>query len=240
MSTPAPRATEPPYRRVKQHVRAGLLRGDWPPGTPLPSEAELVAQFGVSRMTVNRALRELQADGLIQRVQGVGSFAAPLHKVAATLKLRDVHEEIEARGHRHSVRVVVQRQERAPAEVAAQLGLAAGAAVDHVLLVHHENGTPIQIEDRWVNPAEAPGFGAADFSATTPTQLLFERTQLQAAQYAIEALPAGREEAALLGIEPGAACLVVSRRTESRRGVITIARLTHPGSRYLLQGEFQP
>jgi len=241
MATPSrPAAPPPPYQRVKQHVKEGLARGAWPAGTALPSEAELVAQFGVSRMTVNRALRELQTEGLIQRVQGVGSFAAPLHKVASTLRLRDVHEEIEARGHHHMVRVVSQGAEPAPPAVAEPLGVPAGSTVFHVVLLHHENGIPLQVEDRWVNPALVPDFLANDFSQTTPTQVLFARTVLHAAQYAIEALPAGRAEAALLGMEPGAPCLVVSRRTEARGGVITIARLTHPGARYLLQGSFQP
>lgn len=228
-----------PYARIKQHLRQGLAAGSWPPGAQLPSETELVAQFGVSRMTVGRALRELQAEGRIERVQGVGSFAAALDKVAATLTLRDVHEEIESRGHRHAVRVVAKRRERASAAVAAQLRLVAGAPVLHVALVHLENGTPLQLEQRWVNPAAVPDFLAADFSTTTPTQLLFARTTLHRAQYAIEALPASADEAALLGIEPAAPCLVVSRRTEARDAVITVARLVHPGSRYLLQGEFE-
>ena len=87
----------------------GLARGRWAPGALMPSEAELVAQFGVSRMTVNRALRELQAEGLVTRAQGVGTFAAPLHRVSSTLTIRDLHEEIEARGHRHHAVVHVQR-----------------------------------------------------------------------------------------------------------------------------------
>jgi GntR family transcriptional regulator, histidine utilization repressor len=80
----------------------------------MPSEAELVAHFGVSRMTVNRALRELQAEGLVERVQGVGTFAAQLHRISSTLTIRDLQEEIEARGHRHHAEVHLQRSEPAP------------------------------------------------------------------------------------------------------------------------------
>lgn len=228
-----------PYARIKQHLKQGLAAGLWPPGTRLPSEADLVAQYGVSRMTVGRALRELQAEGRIARVQGVGSFAAALEKVAATLTLRDVHEEVESRGHRHAVRVVAKRRERASTAVAAQLRLAAGAAVFHVALLHLENAVPLQLEQRWVNPAAVPDFLDNDFTTTTPTQVLFARTALHRAQYAIEAMAATADEAALLGIDPGASCLVVSRRTEARDAVITVARLVHPGTRYLLQGEFE-
>ncbi|HVK31550.1 MAG TPA: GntR family transcriptional regulator, partial [Burkholderiaceae bacterium] len=87
-------AASPPYVRVKQFLKDGLAQGRWAPGELMPSEAELVARFEVSRMTVNRALRELQSEGLVQRTQGVGTFAAPLHRVSSTLTIRDLHEEI--------------------------------------------------------------------------------------------------------------------------------------------------
>src|ERR1019366_7310080 len=90
-----------PYARVKQFLKEELARGHWLPGALMPSDAELVAKFGVSRMTVTRALRELQAEGLVERVQGVGTFAAHLARVSSTLTIRDLHEEIVSRGHRH-------------------------------------------------------------------------------------------------------------------------------------------
>lgn len=229
-----------PYLRVKQFLKDGLAAGQWPAGALMPSEADLVAQFGVSRMTVSRALRELQAEGLVQRVQGAGTFAAPLHRVASTLTIRDLHEEIESRGHQHQARVQIQRAERAPAALADQLSLAAGDEVFHTLIVHLENGVPLQLEDRYVNPACSPNYLQADFSRTTPTQVLFETTALWRAQYSIEAEPATAQEAKLLEIPPAAACLVVTRRTFSREATITLARLVHPGARYLLQGEFEP
>src|SRR6185369_12033941 len=119
----APRATVPvaPYARVKQHLKQGLASGRWPPGALMPSEAELVAEFGVSRMTVNRALRELQAEGLVDRSQGVGTFAAQLYRLSSTLTIRDLHEEIESRGHRHHAEVHLKREERAPRELAERL-----------------------------------------------------------------------------------------------------------------------
>ena len=116
VASPRSGAAVAPYARVKQHLKQGLASGRWPPGALMPSEAELVAEFGVSRMTVNRALRELQAEGLVARSQGVGTFAAPLHRVSSTLTIRDLHEEIEARGHRHHATVHLQRAERAGAD----------------------------------------------------------------------------------------------------------------------------
>lgn len=236
-STPASLA---PYARVKQHLKDRLAAGDWPAGVLMPSEAELVAQFGVSRMTVNRALKELQAEGLVDRVQGVGSFAAQLHRVSSMLQLRDLHEEIAERGHQHSAVVHLQAEEPAGDALAAQLGLAPGAPVFHTLIVHFENGVALQCEDRYVNPAAAPHYLAQDFTRTTPTNYLFEATSLWRAQYAIQAAQPTAQEARLLGIARTDACLVIVRRTFSREAPITLARLVHPGQRYQLDGQFTP
>ncbi len=229
-----------PYARVKQHLKDGLAAGTWAPGALMPSEAELVAQFGVSRMTVNRALKELQAEGLVERSQGLGTFAARLHRVSSTLTIRDLHEEIESRGHEHRAAVHLQRAEKAGSALAAQLGLAPGARVFHTLIVHHENGVPLQCEDRYVNPRCSPAYLDADFTRTTPTQVLFETTALWRAQYTVEASAPTADEARLLGIGAREPCLVVTRRTFSRDAAITLARLVHPGTRYQLQGDFQP
>ena len=229
-----------PYARVKQFLKEELARGHWLPGALMPSDAELVAKFGVSRMTVTRALRELQAEGLVERVQGVGTFAAHLARVSSTLTIRDLHEEIVSRGHRHHAEVHVAERKRAPAELAAQLGLAAGAPVFHTLIVHFENGVPLQCEDRYVNPACAPGYLDIDFSKVTPTHYLLEVAPLWEAQFSIQACAPSAEEARLLEIDTHEPCLVVVRRTMSRGVPITIARLVHPGSRHQIDGHFRP
>jgi GntR family histidine utilization transcriptional repressor len=240
VSTHAPAAAVAPYARVNQHLKEQLARGRWPPGARMPSESELVAQFRVSRMTVNRALRELQGEGLIERVQGVGTFAAQLHRVSSKLTIRDLHGEIVARGNRHHAEVHLARQEAAPAALAARLGLEEGMPVFHTLIVHHENGVPLQCEDRYVNPACAPDYLSVDFTQTTPTHYLLQVAPLWEAQYSIEASAATAREAKLLGIGRGDACLIVVRRTASRGVPITLARLVHPGTRYQIDGAFKP
>ncbi|MBK1614080.1 histidine utilization repressor [Rubrivivax gelatinosus] len=236
----SPDTAEAPYARVKRFLKDGLAQGDWPPGALMPSEAELVARFGVSRMTVNRALRELQGEGLVQRSQGIGTFAAPRHRLASTLTIHDLHEEIEARGQHHEAEVLVQAQETAGAALAERLGLAAGAPVFHTLIVHRADGLPLQLEDRYVNPAAAPGYLEVDFTRTTPTHYLLQVAPLWQAEYSVEASAASAEEARRLAIAEGEPCLVVVRRTRRHDGPITIARLVHPGARYHLEGGFKP
>jgi GntR family histidine utilization transcriptional repressor len=234
------RAAGAPYTRVKHFIKAGLSRGRWAPGALMPSEAELVARFGVSRMTVNRALRELQSEGLVERVQGVGTFAAPVRRVLSTLTIRDLQEEIEARGHRHHAIVHIKRREEAPAALAQQLGLPPGAPAFHTLIVHHDNGVPLQCEDRYVSPVAAPDFLRVDFTKKTPTRYLLEIVPHWEAHYTLEAAAPTEQDAKLLGIARTEPCLVVVRRTLSGGVPITIARLVHPGSRYQLEGRFSP
>ena len=232
--------TQAPYARVKNFLKDGLASGQWVPGNQMPSEAELVAQFAVSRMTVGRALRELQAEGLVTRVQGVGSFAAHLSRVSSTLTIRDLNDEIVARGHTHQASVVLAQAEKAGASLAAQLGLKSGAQVFHTLIVHSENGVPLQCEDRYVNPACAPDYLNTDFQKTTPTQYLLTVAPLWEAQYSIEAGSPTAQEAQLLGIGAHDPCLIVVRRTINRGVPITLARLVHPGTRYQISGAFKP
>jgi GntR family transcriptional regulator, histidine utilization repressor len=229
-----------PYLKVKQYLKAQLAAGRWPPGSLMPSEAELVVQFSVSRMTVNRALRELQTEGLVERVQGVGTFSAQLARVSSQLTIRDLHDEIERRGHRHHAEVHLKREERATLALARQLGLAEGEPVFHTLIVHHDNGVPLQCEDRYVNPAWAPEYLSVDFTTITPTHYLLQVAPLWEAQYTIEASLPTEQEARLLDIARSEPCLVLVRRTVSRGVPITLARLVHPGSRHQLEGQFSP
>ena len=229
-----------PYARVKDFLKQGLEVGRWSPGALMPSDSALVTQFGVSRMTVTRALRELQAEGLVTRVQGLGTYAAHLFQVSSSLTIRDLHEEITARGHRHHASVHLAREERANSRIAQQLGLALDAPVFHTLIVHFEDGVALQCEDRFVNPACAPDYLQTDFTQITPTHYLLQVAPLWEAQYSIEAGAPTRQEARLLSIAVHEPCLIIVRRTVNRDLPITLARLVHPGSLYRVEGQFKP
>lgn len=229
----------PAYEQVKAFIKTRISAGIWKPGDPVPSEAALAAQFGISRMTVNRALRELSAEGMVTRVQGSGTRVAELHRISSRLTIRDIHEEVVERGHVHTTRVLMVEAEKASADLARTLGLRTGARVFHTMLVHLENGVPIQYEDRYVNPAAAPDFLETDFTLTTPTHHLLQHAPLTEASYSIEACLPSAQEARQLGIKRGEPCLAMMRRTVSGAHVASVARLIYPGTRYSFAGQFQ-
>ena len=229
----------PAYEQVKGWIRQHIASGEWKPGDTVPSEAALMERFGISRMTANRALRELATEGLVTRVQGSGTRVAALHRISSQLVIRDIHEEVAERGHVHSTRVLRVVEEKAGAELASALGLRKGARVFHSVLVHLENGVPILYEDRYVNPQAAPGYLEADFTRVSPTSHLLQHAPLTEASYTIEACLPGAEEARALDIRVSEPCLVMMRRTVSGANVASVARQLYPGTRYSFSGQFQ-
>ena len=227
-----------PYAAVKASLKQRIAQGGWQPGTRLPSERELVQEFGCARMTVHRALRELEEEGLIERRQGSGSFVAELHPISNLLRVRDIADEIAERGHVHATHVCAVAQVKADAPLAAAMRLPVGTPVFRAQLVHLENGVPIQFEDRHVNPALAPDLLAHDFTRVTPSFVLFEHAPLTEAEQVVEATLATPALARLLDVAVGSALLMVSRRTVSQGAVASVARLYHPGARYRLVGSF--
>lgn len=228
----------PLYQRVKQMIVQQIHSGTWPPHYRIPSEAELVEQLGFSRMTINRALRELTTDGLLIRMQGVGTFVAEPKGHAALFEIRNIAEEIAERGHHHSTQVVVMEQIKANQKQATDLELKVGDRIFHSVLVHFEEYIPIQIEERYISSKVAPDYLKQDFTQLTPNQYLTELAPVTEGEHVVEAVLGTKQESDLLHIKHGDPCLSIQRRTWSGALVISSTRLLYPGSRYRLEGRF--
>ncbi|MFL5010764.1 histidine utilization repressor [Rhizobium sp.] len=225
----------PLYAGVKQVILDRIQSGEWPPKYRVPSENELVVELGVSKMTANRALRELANEGELIRIQGVGSFVAERKGYSALFEVRNIAEEIAERGHVHEASVIVLAQETASPEIADALELPIGAAVFHSLIVHSENGVPVQIEDRFVHPEAAPEYLDQDFSTLTPNAYLTAAAPLSGSEHVVEAAMPQAWECKLLTIMKTEPCLTIRRRTWSAKQVVSTARLVYPGHRYRLE-----
>ena len=229
----------PRYSRVKRMITERIDSGEWAPRHRIPSESELVRDLGVSRMTINRALRELTMESRLIRVQGVGTFVAEPKAQSALFEVRNIADEIAARGHRHSAQVLTLKKEKASAEIARALGLASGDAVFHSILLHAEDDIPVQLEDRFVDPQSAPDYLAQDFTQQTPYVYLMAAAPISDAEHVIEAVHATPTERKLLKIEPDEPCLCLTRTTWSNGRITSYVRLLYPGGRYRLRGKFK-
>lgn len=230
---------KPQYLKLKHYILRHVTNGDWPPLSRIPSENELVAKFGVSRMTVNRALRELTDAGVVTRAQGVGTFVAGPKAESAMFEVRSIRDEILARGQAHTVDVLICEPVSARPTTARQFELPAGTGLFHSRLLHLANGQPLQLEDRFVNPVCAPDYLEIDFRVEIPHQYLMRTAPLQRTEHVIEAAAANKRLARVLKVEHGDPLLTLSRRTWSRGHVASYVRLTHPAGKYRFVGAFQ-
>lgn len=233
-------AAEPRYAAIKSHVLEGIAAGRLKPGDRLPSEHELVARFGVSRMTVNRALRELKRDGVLVGVTGVGSFVAEPRPEGHLIEVRNIADEVRDRGHAYAATVIENRALAASEEAAACLDVAPGTAIFHSLIVHRENGLAIQLEDRLVLAEAAPDYGTIDFTATTPNEYLVRVAPIERVEHRVRATLPDAATRRLLNMPSGEPCLLLVRRTWSGGRIVSHAALSHPASRFEFSDSFVP
>ncbi|HLT89443.1 MAG TPA: histidine utilization repressor [Woeseiaceae bacterium] len=231
---------KPRYQQLKEMIIEQISRGELKPRDRVPSENELVSAAGVSRMTANRALRELVDEGIVKRVAGVGTFVADLKAQSHPLEVRNIADEIARRGHRHSARVLKAAEERARDAVADALGVAAGEPVYHLRIVHEESSAPIQLEERWMLASFAPDCLEQDFTQVTPGAYLSAIAPLQAAEHVLRAAMPDEFVRTSLCMPENEPCLLVIRRTWAHGRTVSYARLWHPGSRFELTGTYAP
>lgn len=229
----------PIYVRVKQAIISHINEGIWRPNQRVPSESDFVNELGVSRMTINRALRELTSEGYLTRLQGVGTFVAESKGVTAMLEVHNIAEEIRQRGHVHTSKLLLLEECKADPEQAAVLGMTIGQPVFHSQIVHFENDIAVQLEDRLVNPQMAPDYLQQDYRSETPYTYLMNVAPLSAGEHVVEAVMPDVQQRALLMMDDHEACLLIRRQTWSDNKVVTYARLLYPGSRYKLIGKFR-
>ncbi|MGA2842515.1 MAG: histidine utilization repressor [Steroidobacteraceae bacterium] len=230
----------PLYLKVKRHILDNIGSGKWATSTRVPSENDIVKSFGVSRMTANRALRELRDEGVLVRIAGVGSFVADRHAHAHPLEIRSIADEIRERGHAHRAEIISLERIRAVAELSEDFGIAPRSELFCSVIVHFENDRPVQLEDRYVLPKLAPDYLKIDFSKTTPYDYLTKVAPLQEAEHVLRAVMPDDRTRKLLAMKRDEPCLLMIRRTWTAGQIASVARLYYPGSRYEMSGRFRP
>lgn len=230
----------PLYQQVKKYIVDKITSGTLAPGRRIESESELVASLSVSRMTVNRALRELAAEGTIDRIQGKGTFVAEKKPQSALLEIRSIAREIRDRGGAYSCTVHLLQAEKAQPAIAAAMGLAPYADIFHSIIVHKDHNIPIQLGCRYIKPQVAPDFLEQDFTRYTVSDYLLQLAPVSAVEHVVEALIPEPWIRDLLEINSSEPCLALHRKTWVDDIIATFSSFYYPGSRYSLGGKFMP
>lgn len=230
---------QPLYLQVKDHILANIASGTWAAGTRVPSENELVESFGISRMTANRALRELAGDGYLARVPGVGTFVKEQAARTSMMELRNIAEEITARGHSYTSRLISRETMMANTALTEEFEWINPQNLFHLVVVHEENGVSVQLEYRWVNPLIAADFLIQNFTRQTPTAYLLNTVPVDELEHSVSAIRPDDTQQILLGISADEPCLALHRRSWSKGAVVTVATLIYPASRYALFSRYK-
>ena len=228
--------TTPKFAQIKQFIVDKIKNGAWQENQRVPSENELSSQFSVSRMTARRALSELTDSGILTRSQGLGTFVASFKSQSSLLEIKNIADEVKERNGQYSCNVQVLESINAVAPIAIALGVEVDSVVYRSVLVHNENDKPLQVEERFVNPALAAGYLQQDFSALTPHEYLSSVAPLTQARHTVEAVMPNSQMCQWLNLYNEEPCLQVIRRTWSTKGIVSFARLVSPGSKYRLGG----
>lgn len=246
----------PAYQRIKNAILDNIHSGKWQAGNAISTEMALAEEFGVSRMTVNRALKELSEERVLERRQGSGTFVAQQQFNHTFVEVRNIAQDLKSANRDYQARVVSKRCITAAMlndELRRKFGLEKvvetselkeGKSIDseaavlyEVKIIHFADGLPIQFEERWVDALKVPKFIEQDFSVVNTSDYLIAKSPLERGSYTIRALAAPDEIAALLQIAPQSPTLVLRRQTYSAGQVLTFVKMWHAGERYQFSGE---
>lgn len=203
----------PRHEEVTLWLRDQIQSRCYAQGDRLPSEKELQERFRVSRITVRRALQTLEADGLIYRRQGVGSFAAEGRLRQGLVRLTDFSEDMVQAGLRPSSRVLFYGREAAGAQVASCLGLREGAPCVRLDRLRLGDGQPIALDQTWLPTEYGRRLEGQDLTVKTIYRILGAEYGIPVLRghYRIEAVEADPAVAEALGIEARRPLLLISR-----------------------------
>lgn len=232
--------TTPIYQDIQRHLLEEISSARLLPGAKMPSENELARAFGVSRMTVQRAIRELVARGIVTRQRGSGTYVSLAPWQFSLLEVRELAEEIRSRGGEPVRKVLCHERTEAADDVALTLEVAPQSEVFHAAILELDAATPVALVDRWSVTDVFPDFLEQDFSQRTVFSYWASRTSLDEVELTVKAVLPTDAQAELLEIAGEAPCVQLHRTNRVRGRIITYTRITFAGDRLALTSSYRP
>ncbi len=230
-------------RSTEVSAQIAVLAADLSPGAMLPGERELSARFGVSRATVRKALEELMARRVVERRHGAGTFVRR-PAVAQPLMATSFGDDMRRRGLTPSSRLLWWDTVVAGTELAAHLEMPDGAAVLRVCRVRLADSEPMTLETLHAPADRVPGLRGEDLEgAASYYEILVTRfgRRIRSGTQSVAPVVLERDEADLLGVEPGAAALRFVRTSRDQSGeVVERVESLARGDRYLIEMDIIP
>lgn len=230
--------TLPEYKKIKNYIVEQIHTGVWLMDQLIPSEHELAQLFNVSRMTVNRAVTELTAEGVLTRRRGAGTYVAQKKFSNVFVTLRNIRADIEATGRFYSAILV--RKGRIEHKKLPEEAIHVFFECQNLFcieMLHMADGTPVQYERRFVDLNLIPSFEVQDFLTISPSQYLIKNSPLENGHYKINAYRCPRDIALQLKMNESDPALVLTRYTYSNEMPLTYVEMWHNGDKFCFDGD---
>ncbi|WP_189438296.1 UTRA domain-containing protein [Pseudovibrio japonicus] len=220
------------YKEIRDILQERITSQQWQPGDLLPSEQALSEEFGCTRATVNRAMRELSDAGLVERRRKAGTRVVQPSSHPATITIAIIRQEIENKGQTYKYLLLERLEALPPEDVRVQLGLEQNEKALFLKSLHYGDGIPQQLDVRWINLSALPQAADESFADIGPNEWLLQRVPHPNIEHVFRAEKATAEEQRLLQLQECEPVFVIERRTWILGQGITYVRLVHPGSRF--------
>ncbi|NND71921.1 MAG: GntR family transcriptional regulator [Rhodothermales bacterium] len=201
------------HEQISDWLRSQIADGIYSINEKLPSESELGERFGVSRITVRRALQTLENEGSIYRRQGLGSFVREGRVQQGLIRLNDFVEDMTAAGIRASSKVLHFKPEKADSVVAAALGVSEDKSVFRLDRLRLGDGAPIAFDRTWLPAFYAQMIEQHDLAKETIYRVLENQYDIPVTggRFRIQAVNARQDVADLLDVPVRRALLLIER-----------------------------
>ncbi len=213
------------WQSVQNEVLRRIHAREWKPGDLIPNETDLALEFGCARTTVNRALRALADNGLLDRKRKAGTRVASQPVAKATLDIAVIRTEVEERGQKYGYQLIGRVEAVPPVAIGASMRIEAGDQLLHIRALHLADDAPYALEDRWINTNVVRDALAEDFHGISANEWLLKTTPYTHGEIAFLAKAATIDEGAVLGCPPQSALLVIDRLTWDNAQSVTKVRL---------------
>ncbi len=229
----------PAYQQIKHYILQAIHSGQWRTGMTIPTEMSLAKQFAVSRMTVNRALKELTEEKVLERRQGSGTFVAQQQFNHTFVEVRNIADDIRQTGKHYRVQVIDKKSCDVlvlPSDM--QPLLQKTQKLFQLDVIHYGNDVPIQYEKRWVDAELVPEFSQQDFTQVNASDYLIHNVPLVKGYYSIQAIYPTADIAKRLNMTTAQAALLLTRYTySSDNRIVTYVQMWHNGDSFQFSGE---
>jgi GntR family transcriptional regulator len=230
----------PYYYQLYEILRTNILVCEWKPGDMLPSEAELVEKYNLSRTTVRQSLDMLVNEGLISRQRGRGTFVSQPTIEHGLSRIISFTEDMHTREMVPNTIVLSAELIPAPNDIAEALQITPGEEVTNLERLRLANAEPMSLETSYLIHRLCPGVLKYDYALRSLRQTLASEYKLRLvyARQKIRATTATRIQAQKLSVEPNAALLFIERISLTDQKIpVEFLRTYYRGDRYALYNE---